>query len=299
MEVSVIIPVYNAAPFLDKSIHSALDQKQTGEVLLIDDRSTDESLEICKRWELLDSRVKIFVNEGTKGAAAARNIGLEKAQCEFISFLDADDYFLTGRFNQTEIIFNSFQDAEGVCESVMVKLEKKSTQNQVLNIVYRDGDIIGIRENRIIVDLHHYLFTDYFYITGLTIKKSLALKAGNFDQTLIQTQDTDYIYNVLLSGTVYSGIYDSPPVVLYRHDKNTTNQTLQAILNRRKLARKRLIYFMTEKLNYKLAIYFFKKYAEYDYLLLFGQSKPFKKITKFLLLPYIIIKLFFHGKSQN
>jgi len=110
MKVSVIIPVYNAAPFLDKSIQSALDQRQTGEVILIDDRSTDRSWEKCEAWVKKDKRVKLFKNEGIKGAGAARNVGLRNATCEYIAFLDADDYYLEERFHQDQLLFEEHQD---------------------------------------------------------------------------------------------------------------------------------------------------------------------------------------------
>jgi len=299
MKVTIIIPVFNAAPFLDKGIQSALDQKQTGEVLLIDDRSTDNSLEICKKWEKMDNRVKVFVNEGTKGAGAARNIGLLQATCAFIAFLDADDYYLDGRFDETEKIFNSISDAEAVAESVLVQHKGIIGQSKVLDIVYNDGDIIGVKEQKFKIDLNHFLFKECFYITGLTIKKNVIGFVGPFDQKLIQTQDTDFIYNLLLNARVYTGDFKKPVVVQFRHKNNITNNTHQAIYYRRMLAKKRFIFFIKDNFNFKIAFYFFKKIIEYDYLMLYNEDRPYKKIFKIFLLPFSILRIILPEQNKN
>ena len=89
--LSVIIPVYNAAPYLQACIDSLLDQRFSDfEVLLIDDGSTDESGVICDEFARKDPRV-IALHQKNGGACAARNRGIEYAQGEFIVFVDADD----------------------------------------------------------------------------------------------------------------------------------------------------------------------------------------------------------------
>lgn len=89
---SVIIPVYNAADTLDKCIASILTQKmQDFEVLLIDDGSTDDSYEICKRLAEKDNRIRVF-HQANAGASAARNLGLDNANGDWVCFIDADDY---------------------------------------------------------------------------------------------------------------------------------------------------------------------------------------------------------------
>lgn len=92
MLISVIVPVYNAGSFLDKSIGSVLNQSYRNlELLLIDDGSTDGSETICNSYARTDSRVKVF-SQGNSGPAAARNTGLRHATGIFVSFLDADDF---------------------------------------------------------------------------------------------------------------------------------------------------------------------------------------------------------------
>lgn len=89
--VSVIVPVYNAGGFLERTISSI--QKQTHrelEIILVDDGSTDGSGELCDRLAEKDSRI-VVVHQRNSGIAAAQNAGLERAQGEFITFCDNDD----------------------------------------------------------------------------------------------------------------------------------------------------------------------------------------------------------------
>ena len=88
--ISVIMPVYNAAPFVDEAIRSVLAQTFADfELIAIDDASTDTSREILAR--LTDPRCRVLSNSSNLGAAETKNRGLTEAHGEFIAFLDADD----------------------------------------------------------------------------------------------------------------------------------------------------------------------------------------------------------------
>ena len=92
-KVSIIIPVYNAADYLERCIESALAQELCDfELILIDDGSSDRSVEICQKYEAQDKRVHVLYNQHG-GAASARNKALAIAKGEFIAFLDADDLY--------------------------------------------------------------------------------------------------------------------------------------------------------------------------------------------------------------
>jgi glycosyltransferase involved in cell wall biosynthesis len=88
--VAVIMPVYNCAPFLRESVASVLNQTMTDfELILVDDGSSDGSWEILHT--LVDKRIRAFRFERNLGVGLARNYAIEKADCEFLAFLDADD----------------------------------------------------------------------------------------------------------------------------------------------------------------------------------------------------------------
>ncbi|MGL4652164.1 glycosyltransferase family 2 protein [Cetobacterium sp.] len=90
--LSIIVPVYNVEKYLDKCITSILNQSFTNfEVILIDDCSTDNSREICKKYEKIDSRVKVIYSEKNLGQSEARNKGLDLAKGKYIGFVDSDD----------------------------------------------------------------------------------------------------------------------------------------------------------------------------------------------------------------
>lgn len=91
-QVSIIIPIYNAASFIHRCVDSVLRQTyQNFELLLIDDGSKDESNTICDEYAQKDARIKVFHKENG-GVSTARNLGIKKASGEWITFIDADDW---------------------------------------------------------------------------------------------------------------------------------------------------------------------------------------------------------------
>lgn len=90
--VSIIVPVYNTEKYLSRCIQSVLAQTYTNwELLLIDDGSTDSSGAICDKYAAEDKRIRVFHKENG-GVSSARNLGLDNAQGEWVSFIDADDF---------------------------------------------------------------------------------------------------------------------------------------------------------------------------------------------------------------
>ena len=112
IDVSIIVPVYNAAPYLKVSVESLLSQDDKNlEFIFIDDASTDNSVNILKSFT--DPRIKIITFKNNQGVAAARNIGLSIAKGTYIGFLDPDDYvsknyfghlYKVGRLNDADMV---------------------------------------------------------------------------------------------------------------------------------------------------------------------------------------------------
>lgn len=91
--VSIIMPVYNTEKYLDECIASVVKQTfKDLEIICVDDGSTDNSLEILKKYAIADKRIKI-IEQNNCGAGKARNIGMSIANGEYLLFLDADDFF--------------------------------------------------------------------------------------------------------------------------------------------------------------------------------------------------------------
>lgn len=90
--ISVIVPVYNVAPYLDECLESICSQTYKNlEVILIDDGSTDESGKTCDHWREKDPRIRV-IHQQNAGVSCARNTGLEVCTGDLISFVDSDDW---------------------------------------------------------------------------------------------------------------------------------------------------------------------------------------------------------------
>lgn len=91
VDISVIIPVYNAEKTLGRCIDSVLRQKPSLEVILIDDYSADSSLQVCKEYQSRYSNVYVICNSSNVGQGLSRNAGIKKATGTYLAFVDADD----------------------------------------------------------------------------------------------------------------------------------------------------------------------------------------------------------------
>ena len=91
-KVSIIVPIFNTSQYLVKCIKSIMNQSYKNlEIILINDGSTDNSLELCQRLALEDDRIKVFSQEN-KGLSTTRNLGIGYATGDYICFIDSDDY---------------------------------------------------------------------------------------------------------------------------------------------------------------------------------------------------------------
>jgi glycosyltransferase involved in cell wall biosynthesis len=90
--ISVIVPIFNAELYLAKCIESLIRQPYTAlQIILVNDGSTDNSLAIAQKYAVQDRRIEVYT-QTNQGQSVARNLGLQYAQGEYISFVDADDY---------------------------------------------------------------------------------------------------------------------------------------------------------------------------------------------------------------
>ena len=104
-KISVIIPIYNAEEFLEECLDSILNQTlHDMEVICVDDGSNDRSVEILNSYIKKDERIKVIEREN-QGAGTARNHGLANAKGEYLSFLDADDFF------ESDMLESAYQEA--------------------------------------------------------------------------------------------------------------------------------------------------------------------------------------------
>ena len=118
--ISVIIPIYNTGKLLNRMLQSIQKQSYKDlEIILINDGSTDESEQECKKAEINDERIRYFYQENA-GVSSARNYGMKLAQGEYIAFLDSDDEILTS----TEAL-NQLLTRKGINSGPCAKLFRK------------------------------------------------------------------------------------------------------------------------------------------------------------------------------
>lgn len=143
-KISIIVPVYNTGPYLSECLDSIRNQTYTNyEAIIIDDGSTDNSLEICMEYAAQDPRFQVLHCEN-KGVGFARNKGLDSATGKYICFVDSDDYlddkyleFLISHISDCDFVScaASFVDSNGN----LLKRNEYSSRRKVIN-----EDIFGV-----------------------------------------------------------------------------------------------------------------------------------------------------------
>ena len=183
IEVSVIVPVYNAGKYIDRCISSLVNQQTTWdfELLLIDDGSKDNSLDLLKELEQRDCRIHV-ISQANKGPSAARNYGLREALGNYVVFIDSDDWvephYIDGLRNAVGtddygLIIEGYlcEKPEGIIDNV----EKPQTYHPWeyhLMIkdreLYRKGYVCGKLYNLSLIKNHNLAFDeDVFYSEDL------------------------------------------------------------------------------------------------------------------------------------
>ncbi|WP_296970624.1 glycosyltransferase family A protein [Polynucleobacter sp.] len=97
MLLSIVIPVFNGAPFLEAAVESIYAQSylpESFEIILVDDGSTDSSWDICQQLKASYDEIVLLQNSTNLGVAAARNLGIKRSRGEFLAMLDQDDTWL-------------------------------------------------------------------------------------------------------------------------------------------------------------------------------------------------------------
>lgn len=235
MQISVIIPVYNAATYIEKAVSSALFHAEVKEVVLVNDGSTDASLAILHKLQQSDAKIKIYHHENNvnKGRSASRNLALQKATQPFIAFLDADDFFLENRFEADKQLFKSDNTIEGVYNAIGVHFYRDFTA-----IEHKELALTTVTEPILPNELFDYLLNGkkgYFSIDGLTIKKEVLTKIGFFQEQLVVAEDTDWLLKMALTSKLVAGNINEAVAMRGVHDANSFNQTEQYKIHRQKM----------------------------------------------------------------
>lgn len=197
--LSIIVPVYNSEKYLEECIQSVINQSYPNwELILINDGSTDNSLEICKKYEALDSRIFVWSQEN-QGQSIARNKGLFVSKGKYIAFLDSDDTVSEDcyEFNIQLLENNKFIDCVQFPTLMDIGSEKEilRKKKQAYYVSKDDFFILWLDQNII-----SWVVWDKIYrrdvFNNLRFKEGIVYEDNYFIVDLLKTIETFYISEV-------------------------------------------------------------------------------------------------------
>ncbi len=188
--ISVILPVYNSDSFLEESIKSILNQTMINfELIIINDGSTDKSLEICENFKKIDYRILILSNKH-KGLTKSLNEGINFASGKYIARQDADDLSDNRRFEK-QIKWFEKNPGSVLCgtNTIIKDQNNKKKKNKV--ICFEHSKIIKRLE-----------YTNCFAHSSVMFLKDIAIKVDKYDENLLHSQDYDLWCKMSLVGKI-------------------------------------------------------------------------------------------------
>lgn len=134
--ISVIVPIYNTANYLDRCVESLVGQTyKYVEIILVDDGSKDDSLQICEKWAQQDGRIQV-ITQSNKGVSSARNTGIRNATGDYLILLDSDDWLATD-----------------TCEKLLAHIIQQNADCVVCGLKQTSGNIWAPAFNRLYENL--------------------------------------------------------------------------------------------------------------------------------------------------
>jgi len=179
-EISVIIPTYNRAHLISRSIQCVLNQSyQDFEIIVVDDCSIDNTEEVIREFQKKDERIRYIRHEKNKGPAAARNSGIKAAKGEYIAFQDSDDEWLPEKLYKHMMIFKKVEKKIGVVYSGFWKIRNGKK-------LYIPSPYVFQKEGNIHKEL---LKGNFIGMPASVVRKECFTKIGNFDIKIPYLED--------------------------------------------------------------------------------------------------------------
>jgi glycosyltransferase involved in cell wall biosynthesis len=208
-KISVVMPVYNCSTFLEEALASLLIQTYNDfEVLAINDGSTDNSLDILKRFAKLDSRLRIISQKNT-GIVKVLNRGIEEAKGEYIARMDGDDISFPNRFADQVAVLDEKPDV--VLIAGLFEVIDQSSEFLYRELVLPQDD-----------ELKRSLYLRNPIAHGSTMfRKSIVQKIGGYRDLYGPTEDLDLWMRLSKEGK-----FEAVPTPVYRWRMNQNGLTL-------------------------------------------------------------------------
>lgn len=239
MRVSVVVPVYRAEAHLEEAVASALAQPEVVEVVLVEDGSPDNSWAICQRLAAADARVKALRHpDGANlGAGESRNRAIAACTAPYVAFLDADDYFLPGRFAADRAVLAAHPDADGVYGAIGAVFEDEAARERFMKQF--GGPLTTVRARVRPEQLLSALLGEpsgfgHFSIDALTVRREALLPLMPcFPPALRLHQDTAFLFRLAHAARLYPGSIEEPVAMRRVHASNRITDTSRQTRHKR------------------------------------------------------------------
>lgn len=207
--ISIVLPVYNAEKYLKKSIESILCQTYPAwELIIVDNGSDDNSLQICQEYAKNEERVLVLHQYQNKGVSAARNLGLEKATGNYITFLDADDWVAADYLEQLVKIAKNTQADMLVCQYKKVYDAERNSSADVLAEEDKEVQRFDAKAYERAEYIEQCLLNGYTHCWGVLFKLSL-LEGIRFPARVTIGEDVLFLIDTIMqAGKIVVTEYD-------------------------------------------------------------------------------------------
>jgi glycosyltransferase involved in cell wall biosynthesis len=226
--ISVVLPTFNRAGFISRSISSVLFQSMREiELIIVDDCSTDNTTEVVNKFN--DQRIKYIKLDKNVGGAEARNIGARLATGDYLAFQDSDDEWTCLKLSKSLQIFDTKEDVDCIFTSLVQLCGARSvTLPRAFSLDYLDN-------------FYEYLLTRNVVDTPtFMVKRSLFFEVGGFDSSMPRYQDWDLVLR--MSRVAKFDFINEPLLISYctegsiSENKIANRDALQKIYNKHREA---------------------------------------------------------------
>ncbi len=212
---SIVIPLYNKANYIEKTIDSVLTQTFTDfDIIVVNDGSTDESLDKIKHFK--DDRLRI-INQKNAGVSSARNNGVKEAKYDYVAFLDADDWWDVHFLEEMKLLIENYPEA-GIygCNYYYVKNGKYRLEDKGLEKGFTAGYINYFK-------VYANTFCVPFNCSFVVVEKTAFNEAGGFNRQLKFGEDFHLWTRICLEHEV---AYLNKPLAYYNQDVDLDHRAL-------------------------------------------------------------------------
>lgn len=205
--ISIIVPIYNVAPYLERCINSIIKQTYKNlEIILVDDGSTDESSEICDQFQQQDNRIKV-IHKANGGLVSARKVGIMEAVGKYAAYVDSDDWIERDMYQQLVK-----QMLENDADIVTSGLYRDYSNEMMEEFDHIQEGVYGLEQIQAEI-LPIFMYTGNFYEAGINIHIYNKL----FERELLLKHQLEVADNIRVgedAALVYPYILDAKKIVI-------------------------------------------------------------------------------------